>query len=64
MSYTLPIKDGKLSHTQLKSTGLLGWTGPRKREENEATGPQISKMAGVFVPSRDLVAKVGLAVIS
>ena len=64
MSFTLGIKDGKLSQTQLKSCGLTGYTGPRKREKNEALPPQVNKMAGKFVPKRDLVAKIGLAVIS
>lgn len=64
MSYTLGIKNGKLSHTQLKSCGLLGYTGPRKREPNEALPPQVNKMAGVFVPERDLVARIGIARIS
>ena len=64
MSFTLGIKDGKLSQTQLKSCGLTGWTGPRKREPNEALPPQIDKMKGKFVPSRDLVARIGIARVS
>jgi hypothetical protein len=64
MSFTLGIKDGKLSQTQLKSCGLTGYTGPRKREPNEAMPISVNKMKGKFVPKRDLVAKIGLAVIS
>lgn len=40
----------KLSEKQRKSCGLMGYNGPRIREPNEATGPQISKMKGVYVP--------------
>lgn len=53
-----------MSAEQLKSCGLLGYAGSRNRHPQEATGPQIDKMAGKFVPNRDLVAKIGLAVIS
>lgn len=53
-----------MSAEQLKSCGLMGWSGPRQRDSNEATGPQINKLAGKFVPSRDLVARIGIARIS
>ena len=44
------ISKNTMSKTQLKSCGLLGYQGARKRGENEATGPQISKLVGQYVP--------------
>ena len=41
-----------LSDKLIRSCGLTGYTGPRKREPNEATGPQINKMAGVYKPEQ------------
>jgi hypothetical protein len=50
MSFTLGIKDGKLSQTQLKSCGLTGYTGPRKWEPNEAMPISVNKMKGKYKP--------------
>ena len=59
----LLAKGDKLNATQRKSIGA-GVYVPRVRDENEALPPQIDKMAGEFVPSRDLVTRIGLAVVS
>ena len=52
-----------LNATQRKSIGA-GVYVKREREVNEALPPQIDKMAGEFVPSRDLVRRVGFARVS